>query len=127
MPTSEASNQHDRLFVPLAAEPYRWFNDRSKRWELRRVAGQYTERQIIPGRRVELRRGYSSRQDALWGTIKEVTQAASIEQFFRQVPFQDVIPVARDKEEAMAMAASILGIDSNGLGAVIGFKVLLDE
>jgi hypothetical protein len=127
LPTSETSESRERLFVPLATEPYRWFREGSKHWELRRNARQYSDRHVVCGRRVELRRGYSSRRDALWGTIEQVALAPSIAKFFKQVPFQQVMPTARTEEEAIAMAGTILRIDARKSDPVIGFRVLLDK
>lgn len=129
MPISERlnSNRPDRLFVPLATEPYHWFLSGAKRWELRRKGRQYTGRHVRIGRRVELRRGYSSAKDALWGVIDDIAEAESIRAFFKRVPFSEVIPFALSEEEAASMAASILGIDPDASQGVIGFRVSLDR
>jgi ASC-1-like (ASCH) protein len=73
------------------------------------------------GRRVELRRGYRG-PDALWGEIIRVISADSFEDFFSKVPFQDVIPVARSRQQAIKIASEILKADHHTplLGFAIG-------
>jgi len=77
----------------------------------------------MPGRTVELRRGYSSKTDALWGTVAQTLRADSLEDFFDRVPFQTVMPTARDRDEAIQMAASILGISRVGPIPLFAFEV----
>lgn len=115
----------DRVFVPLAAGPYSWFADGSKTWELRRRGGGWGPGVVRGGRRVELRRGYRDRNSSLWGTIREVLTAPSIEAFFGLVPYGQVIPVAQSHNDAVERAAAILGIDPH-TAEVIGFRVELD-
>ena len=69
-----------------------------------------TPAHLTPGRRVELRRGYRSQEDALWGRVAHMVEATSLAAFFEKVPFHLVIPVARSREEALERASSILGI-----------------
>lgn len=116
----------DRLFVPLSTEPYRWFNNGQKRWELRKYRGQYTEKHVRPNRKVELRRGYSNPNQALWGTIISVHLAEGLEEFFDRVPYEQVIPIADNLEEAIAISQKILQITPGQSVPVIGFEVSLD-
>ena len=102
----------DRVFVPLAKGPFRWFASGHKRWELRRRGRQYTQKHLIPGRRVELRRGYSDKNAALWGRITDVCEADSLSQFFDVVDFREVIPEATTRAEAIKTAGEILGEDT---------------
>jgi hypothetical protein len=113
----------DRLFVALATDPYLWFKSGRKRWELRKNEGQFTEKFVRPGRKVELRLGYRHPERALWGRILNVVQAKSIEEFFDEVPYEDVIPTARDQIDAILTAKTILRLDSNKPKSVLGFKV----
>jgi len=76
---------------------------------------------------VELRNGYSNPDNALWGTIVAVECQESIDRFFDRVPFQDVIPTASDRAEAIAVAESILNIDSEDPRPVLGFQVVLEK
>lgn len=121
-PPSNGGPASDRLFVPLAGEPFTWFQRGQKRWELRRYGRQFTERHVITGRSVELRHGYRSTA-SLWGSIVQVTIADNVKRFFELVPFREVIPVADSVEEAIAIANRILGTD--GPAPVLGFKVEL--
>lgn len=61
----------DRLFVPLNTEPYRWYEAGDKDIELRGVDARFNPDTVRSGRRVELRRGYST-DDSLWGEIGDV-------------------------------------------------------
>lgn len=115
----------DRVFVPLAEGPYSWFADGLKTWELRRLRGAWSRRTVREGRRVELRRGYRDRSSSLWGTIREVQTAPSIEAFFDAVPYGRVIPLALSGSNAVEQSAAILGIDPDTV-EVIGFRVELD-
>jgi hypothetical protein len=115
----------DRLFVPLSGAPWRWFASGAKLWELRRLGGRWSEKQLRPGRRVELRRGYST-PDSLWGTVAEVVRADGISAFFDAVPHGLVICApGLGRAEAEAAAAAILGIAPAGV-PVIGFRVELE-
>lgn len=116
----------DRLFVPLASGPFDWFAAGSKRWELRRYGRQYTDRSVVPGRRVELRRGYRDADRALWGTVTTVARAKGLDEFFRKVPFQQVIPIATSQSEAIQIAGEILSILDEPFAEVLGFYVELD-
>lgn len=118
--TTEAATK--RLFVPLSSEPYDWFRSGRKRWELRRYGRQYTLAHVRRGRQVELRRGYRSHQ-ALWGHIVRTVEATSLLSFFDEVPFQQVIPVAKTRDEAVALASSILGLAPNENTRVLGFEI----
>jgi len=112
-----------RLFVPLATAPFEWFRSGGKRWELRRYGRQYTERTVVPGREVELRRGYQRQGDALWGTVAQTVKANSILEFFDRVPYELVIPIAKDRSEATQIAVSILGIVEDEDIELFGFSV----
>lgn len=113
----------DRLFVPLADGPFRWFASGEKSWELRRLGRQYTPKHLAPGRRVELRRGYSNTTSVLWGRISDVREAPGIEAFFELVDYRKVVPTAKSRAEAVQMATDILGAKDD---RVIGFAVDLD-
>ncbi len=117
----------NRLFVPLSAEPYEWFKTGQKKWELRKYGRQYTEKNVRPGRRVELRRGYSDSGRALWGTILAVKHEQDIAEFFKWVPFEDVIPTANSLTEAIAVVEKILNLDSSYPEPVLGFQVALER
>jgi hypothetical protein len=113
----------DRLFVPLAEQPFRWFESGLKTWELRKLARSFTEKHVRIGRPVELRRGYNT-PDSRWGIITDVKLAPSIAAFFDLVPFEHVIcdPAVTSKSTAIAQAAAILGICPETV-PVIGFNV----
>jgi len=121
-PQSKERPMPDRLFVPLAKEPFSWFLKGQKLWELRRYGRQYTDAHIIPGRLVELRKGYSSR-DSLWGKVGRIVKSKNLTSFFEIVPFKDVIPTASSENEAIEIAENILGVDDSV--PLIGFEIQL--
>lgn len=114
-----------RLFVPLATEPFRWFCSGRKKWELRKKGRQYTPKHVRPGRDVELRRGYTDRDTALWGEIIDVIEADSVEAFFLSVPWHTVLPECNSLGEAILNAYRILNIADGKATPVLGFKVAL--
>jgi len=114
-----------RLFVPLASEPFRWFADGQKRWELRRYGRQYTERNVWVGRRVELRRGYST-DESLRGVIVETMRSASIRELFAKVDYKTIVPTADSEAEAIEIANKILGIPDGSQGPVFAFRVEIE-
>jgi hypothetical protein len=57
--------------VFLCNDPWHWFRDGSKLWELRVLKRQYSEKSIVEGRQVVLCRGYNT-PDRLYGAIKQV-------------------------------------------------------
>lgn len=116
-------SQIKRLFVPLASQPFRWFESGEKRWELRRFGRQFNDKRVCIGREVELRRGYST-QDSIWGEINSVVVADSIADFFKKVPFSEVIPIAENLHGAVQIAQQIIG---NSDQKVIGFRVDIDD
>jgi ASC-1-like (ASCH) protein len=97
--------------VPLATEPFRWFESGKKKWELRKYGKQYTEKNIFSGREVELRRGYNT-TDSLWGRLGEVLVVDSLEDLFLKVDFEKIIPVAASHEEAIKRCLEILRPDT---------------
>lgn len=88
-------------------------------WELRRFGRRFNDKQLRIGRTVELRRGYST-PDSIWGEIANVIIADNITEFFKKVPFKEVIPVAESLGSALEIAHRILGSENQ---KVIGFRV----
>jgi hypothetical protein len=112
----------DRIFVPLNTEAFDWFESGTKRWELRRVRGQYTLKHIRPGRLIEFRKGYRQ-GSSLWGTVLRTTLATGVADFFSKVPFSEVIPSAKSQVDAIAKAERILRVPPGALDEVIGIEV----
>ena len=108
-----------RLFVPLSSEPYSWFLSGEKRWELRRYGRQYTVAHVREGRQVELRLGYRSQQQSLWGHIVRTVEANSLDSFFKEVPFRLVIPIAKRIPLARAAEAQTLAEKGHPGGKVL--------
>lgn len=65
-----SQSSEDRLFVPLKTEHYRGFESGAKDIELRGVNGQFNPDTVRLGRRVELRRGYST-DDSIYGYVRQ--------------------------------------------------------
>lgn len=116
-------NGNPRLFVPLAHEPHDWFASGRKKWELRRYGRQYTEKHLLKGRRVELRRGYRDSSTALWGVIRDIYISPSIRLFYDKIQWFDVIPSAENRAEAEHLTGQILGIDPSDTIPVVGFSI----
>lgn len=119
-PPSNDQVKQDRLFVPLATQPFEWFKSGAKRWELRKLGRQYTPKHLRVGRSVELRKGYKG-PDSIWAAIIDVVEAANIEEFFDKVDYKEVIPVAEGREQAIEIASEILKADEGT--PIIGFSV----
>lgn len=118
--TNTSCVENARLFVPLSQDPFLWFANNKKTWELRRARGQFTERHIYSGRPVELRLGYNTNKK-LWGIINKVITGASIESVLTKIGnFQSVIPTASSLVDATEKAHSILKTPSN---SYIAFEV----
>lgn len=115
----------DRLFVPLKTEPYEWFQSGKKHWELRQRRGGFRFGAYV-GRRVELRRGYST-EDALWGSITDVEVANTIDEMFAKVWYKRVLPTATGRDQAKLLCAKILRVSPEAIMELIAFRVQLDQ
>lgn len=104
MPVNESD---DRLFVPLKTEHYRAFEAGEKEWELRGINNQFNPEQVVKGRVVELRRGYST-DDSLWGTITDVATFDSLDVIPIQLDHTLIVPGAT-REEFLTGAQELLG------------------
>lgn len=109
--------------MALASDPFRWFASGEKLWELRRFGRQFNDARIQVGREVELRKGYSTKE-SIWGEVNSVVVAENIAEFFKKVPFSEVIPVAESLRNAVEIAQQIIGHHDQ---KVIGFRVDIDE
>lgn len=116
-----------RFFLPLARDPYHWFKNSNKQWELRRSRGRFNLKQIYLERRVELRYGYGTSQPPLWGQIIEIKEFTSIKEVFQYINPQNIIPIAASANEAEKIAAKIIGIDPNSKVPLIAFRIKLDS
>lgn len=96
-----------RLFVPLKSEVYDWYLSGCKKWELRRIGRQYTRKNVYAGRIIELRRGYNG--ESLFGKVGEVYEASSLEEILNDIDYKEIIPSARDEEDAKNYMAQLLG------------------
>lgn len=122
-----ARTERTRLFVPLAKDPFDWFQSGKKEWEIRFWGRQYTDRHVYIGRRVELRRGYSDPDASIWGFIADVKVAESLCELFNEVDFARAIPSAKSEFEAITICANILRVDVKHLTKVIAFRIKVDS
>lgn len=106
-----------RFFLPLCTAPYEDFKYRGKSWEVRALARQYTPKNLIEGREIELRKGYSG--ESLWGVIGE-HRTGSLEDIFAEIPLEEIEPQAASVVGAIAENRALLGEQ----GAYIAFEVL---
>ena len=88
-----------RLFVPLRNEPFYWFKEQEKTFELRAYGKKWTEKNVYEGRDVKLSRGYST-GDIIKGKIGKVI-TGSVEHIFKEIDFRKIIPVAKSEEKAL--------------------------
>lgn len=107
----------NRFFLPLCTEPYEDFKYRGKSWEVRALARQYTPKNLVEGREIELRKGYSG--ESLWGIIGG-HRTGSLEDIFAGIPLPDIEPQAASVDDAIAENLSLLGEHK----AYIAFEVL---
>jgi hypothetical protein len=117
--------KQDRLFVPLKGEAYDWFASGGKKWEVRKLGRQWTEKNVRTGRRVELRRGYNG--ESLWGVVGGVVIQSDLWGLFSLVDYREVSPLSSDLTQAVGAVRHILGYSSMLVHPVIAFEVLLDS
>lgn len=86
-----------RLFVPLKTVHYLAFESGKKDIELRGINDQFNPDTVVPGRRVELRRGYST-DDSIWGTIRNVWQFDDATQIPETIDHERIRPDSTEAE-----------------------------
>lgn len=116
-----AEENDDRLFVPLKTEHFEAFKSGKKDIELRGFGGRFNMETVVPGRRVELRRGYST-GDSLWGSIESVHHFLHIDRIPNRKDHERIHPGATE-QEFIESARELLGDYSSW----IAFKIRLDE
>lgn len=113
--------EQGRVFVPVTAQAFSWFEDGEKSFELRRNYGQYRHDRLNQGRRVEIRRGYSG--ESLWGQIGTVISGQSLRKILKEVDYRKIIPTAEDLDEAEEIAESFVGRQ----GPFVLFEIVRQE
>jgi len=109
-----------RLFVPLTVLAFEDFRDNGKRVEIRRDAGRYAMCHLIPGRAVELRRGYSG--PSLWGEIIEA-RMGTLDEVIGAYDLCIVEPCSLNVAAAVLENRALLG-DAPGY---VAFKVRIND
>lgn len=97
----------DRLFVPLARDPFDDFLERGKRVETRKYSPNFNMDTVFPGRKVELRLGYSGKL-SLWGNVG-LTVVGSLDEIFSVFDLRVTHPRFETIEEAIVDIERILG------------------
>ncbi len=108
-----------RFFLPLCTEAYEDFKDYGKRYEIRAYRRQYNPEQLVDGRIIELRKGYSG--ESLWGTIGDYV-VGTLEELFTSLPLNDVEPRAKSIDDAVEENKELLGEHD----FYIAFEIILD-
>lgn len=111
----------DRLFVPLKTEWYRAFESGEKDVELRGYGDRFNMETVRPGRRVELRRGYST-DDSLWGTIEHVSHVEHLVNIPHLMDHTRIAP-GTTPDEFVTQAHDLL----DGYTTYVAFAVRLDR
>lgn len=93
------------LFVPLKRQPFEAFADRSKRWEIRRLEGQWAK--AATGMEARLRLGYSG-DGELRRVVGRVVTAPDADALMSAVPWREALPYAETRESATSMARLML-------------------
>lgn len=110
----------DRLFVPLAREPFVDFLSNGKLVEIRKYGRNFTEKTVFTGRKVELRLGYSG-GGKIWGSIEEV-KIASLEEIIGYYGPEITEPQTASIREAVESNKEILGDAEKYIGFKIQFS-----
>lgn len=98
--------KENRLFVPLKTKFYEAFESGEKTWEIRGVNHRFNKHTVKEGRKVELRRGYST-NDTIWGRIKQVREFDNLQELQNQLDVSKIRP--GDKSDFLEEAEDMLG------------------
>lgn len=107
----------NRLFVPLNSEAFSWFKQ-GKTWEVRKMKGQYNLKNIKVGRKVELRRGYNSK-DSIWGFITEVRVFENAKELMKLIDYKKILPTAKSFQEAEFLLENFVSTNDK----IIAFRI----
>jgi ribosomal protein S30 len=108
----------DRLFVPLCTEYYTDFKNNRQKYELRVCKGNFAEKFVYTGRKVELRKGYSG--ENIFGEIGKVI-IGSLKDVLNQIDYKNISPRAKNSIEFVEEIKRLIGETQN----YIAFEVLL--
>lgn len=114
------SSEDRRLFVPLNAGPFEWFQSGKKQWEVRLNRGAFRADRLTRDRRVELRHGYKGA--SLWGTLIESVRSSNADHLFERIPYETTVPTATSKSEAADFVNRLF----RQRDELVGFRVELD-
>jgi len=109
----------DRLFVPLTAQAFGWWQSGRRKWEVRKRAKRWGPPHVYTGRRVELRRGYSG--PSLWGRIRQV-RSTSLRFLPALVRLDHILP-PESSFDALRVAIRAVDLEC----PVVAFEVYLDD
>mgnify|MGYP001615339767 FL=1 len=97
----------NRLFVPLNNEAFYWFKNNGKKYELRAYGPRWNEEHVFEGRKVELRRGYST-PDSIKGKIGKIA-IGTLAKVFSEIDYKKIIPPAESAKEAVLIIKRMMG------------------
>lgn len=93
------------LFVPLKRQPFEAFAAGSKRWEIRRLEGQWAK--AAPGMQARLRLGYSGAGE-LRRVVGRIVTAPDAGALMAAVPWREALPYAESMETAADLVRLML-------------------
>lgn len=98
-----------KLFIPLCSDPFKWFQDGTKEWELRKQRASFNKKTINVGQVVELCRGYVAKNGVLWGRVCEVREYHSLREVLEDIPFSSIVNLD-DLESAIEYICQLMNI-----------------
>ena len=111
-----------RLFIPLCTEPYAWFVNGTKEWELRKLSGSFNPKRIKIGQLVELRKGYVAKNGVCWGKVVDCQAFSSLKDVFMHIPYVKIIK-AYSVEDAINYTCNLLKISYEGPSDLVAIKI----
>lgn len=111
-----------RLFIPLCTEPFRWFKEGKKEWELRKISRKFNSDIIYIGETVELRRGYIAKNGVIWGKVTDCQTFISLKEVFSAIPYNRIVD-AENEKQAMQYICKIMDIPSDDLSGFVAIRI----
>ena len=110
------------LFLALCSEPYKWFNDGIKEWELRKLSKTLNPNKVHIGDIAELRRGYVAKNGILWGKVTECKVFSSLKEVFSIVPYDKIIK-AETLSDAIHFVSNLMHISYESQIDLMAIKI----
>ncbi len=97
------------LFLPVTSEVYEWYENGGKQWEIR-TYGRFNERTVFKGRVVWVSKGYSG--DRFLALVCKKPVVGSLDYILDNVPYEEIIPTAKSREDAVNKIKSMIKGDN---------------